>query len=415
VKSNLTVKLIAAVFVLFVCEGIARLGLNIFQTNFQQDWRFQDWRFTSVNYTEVVKQKRSMVEDILLDNGGYIQLDADLGWTVKPNGIEGRPSDGVYNDRLYQANSDGIRSSHEYQRNPSSDVVRVAVFGDSFSHADDVSNDAAWTAVWEQSNSNLEVLNFGVPGFGTDQAYLRYQKEGKEFSPDITVLGIMSENLMRNVNTFVPFYRPDAWPTSKPRFVFAPDGSFTLKENFFRDRSDYQALIDDLPATLLELGEHDWWYNAKYKPGILDNSSLFQLLHYSYIMFRYPWMLDDRSLYKKESEHYKILLEIIQRFSKEVEESGSTPVIVLFPSLEVLEKFRVDGNLMYSPLLDDLDKQSIRYVDVLDGFTKYGGDVDVRGLIPGHNSVIGNEMAARYINEELQVLIESNLTTKQNR
>ena len=411
-KSIIIARLIDTVFVLIICEVIALLGLKVFESHLQQDWRFQ-----VISYEELVKEKIDMVNTLLAEDENhseYIRLDADLGWSVNPNGVALKP----YEDpdpELYRANSQGIRSSHEYQRAPANDVVRVAVFGDSFSHADDVQNDSAWTAVWENSNSNIEVLNFGVPGYGTDQAYLRYQKDGKAFSPDITVLGIMSENLNRNLNHFIPFYRHDAWPNSKPRFEFAPDGTFTLHENVFLTASDYQVLIDDLPATLIKLGEHDWWYNAKYKPSVMDKSGLYRLMHYGYILFRYPWVLDSQDLYNKESEHYKILLEIIHRFSKDALESESIPVIVLFPSLEVLAQYREDGSFAYSPLVDDLKNQSIRYVDILSGFTKYGEHLDVPELVPGHYSITGNKMVARYINEELQSLIESSLINKQNR
>ena len=409
-KSIIVARLINTVFVLIICEVIALLGLKIFQTHLQQDLRFQ-----VINYEELVKGKTYMLNILLAedeDHSGYIRLDADLGWSVNPNGVAFKRYEEI-DYELYRANSQGIRSSHEYQAVPANDVVRVAVFGDSFSHADDVFGDSAWTTVWEKGNSNIEVLNFGVPGYGTDQAYLRYQKDGKAFSPDITVLGIMSENLYRNVNFFIPFYRDDTWPNSKPRFEFAPDGTFTLRENVFRTASDFQVLIDDLPATLKKLGEHDWWYKAKYKPGVMDKSALYRLMHYAYILFRYPSGLDSQGLYNKESEHYKILLQIIQRFSKEVMESGSIPVIVLFPSLEVLAQYREDGSFAYSPLVDDLKNQSIRYVDVLKGFIKYGEALDVPELIPGHYSATGNKMVARYINEALQSLIDDSLTKKQ--
>ena len=358
-----------------------------------------------------------MVNTLLAENEeniGYIRLDADLGWSITPNGIEAGSSEGIDYEQLYRANSQGIRNSHEYQRIPTNDVVRVAVFGDSFSHGDDVQNDAAWTAVWGKSNSNIEVLNFGVPGYGTDQAYLHYQRDGKAFSPDIAVLGIMSENLNRNVNAFISFYGY-GWPNTKPRFEFSDDGAFILHENAFRTPSDYRALIDDLPTTLRKLGEHDWWYNAKYKPGVMDKSSLYRLLHYGYILLQYPWVTDSQGLYNKESEHYKILLQIIQRFSEEALESNSIPVIVLFPAIEVLAQYRQDGSFAYSALVDDLKNQSIRHVDVLNGFIKYGEDLDVPELVPGHYSVTGNKIAARYIDEELQSLIENSLTKKQNR
>ena len=51
-------------------------------------------------------------------------------------------------------------------------------------------------------------MNFGVGGFGLDQAYLRYQKMIREFELPTVLLGFMPENMSRHVNTYRPFYFP---------------------------------------------------------------------------------------------------------------------------------------------------------------------------------------------------------------
>src|SRR5439155_12092273 len=84
-------------------------------------------------------------------------------------------------------------------------VVRIAAFGDSFTHCDGVANSFTWEYLLERLNPALEVLNFGVGGYGTDQALLRYELEGMAFHPHIAILGFLPENIHRVVSVFRSF------------------------------------------------------------------------------------------------------------------------------------------------------------------------------------------------------------------
>ena len=44
----------------------------------------------------------------------------------------------------------------------------------------------------------VEVINFGVPSFGTDQEYLSLREYGMRFSPDLVVLAFYAQNDVRN-------------------------------------------------------------------------------------------------------------------------------------------------------------------------------------------------------------------------
>ena len=92
----------------------------------------------------------------------------------------------------------------------------ISVFGDSFSHADEVDDHEAWTNLLAQS-MRCQVDNFGVPGYGLDQAYLRY----KEASPssEIVILGLYQEMLRRNFAASWTFYNAQKNVSLKPYFV----------------------------------------------------------------------------------------------------------------------------------------------------------------------------------------------------
>ena len=64
------------------------------------------------------------------------------------------------------------------------------------------------------------MLNFGIPGSDPGQALLRYRREGVQYHSSIVLIGAMSENISRMVNTFRPFYfSRSGIPFSKPRFA----------------------------------------------------------------------------------------------------------------------------------------------------------------------------------------------------
>jgi hypothetical protein len=64
------------------------------------------------------------------------------------------------------------------------------------------------------------VRNYGVVGYGTDQAYLRYQHQSSKYSK-IVVLNHLSEDILRNINQFNNLLYPNAEFALKPRFIIA--------------------------------------------------------------------------------------------------------------------------------------------------------------------------------------------------
>ena len=152
--------------------------------------------------------------------------DEMLGWTHKPHAtrLSGKLT----------INGAGLRSQREYSQEPLPDTLRIALFGDSFTQSV-LPDDQAWGNLLEiklnQAGIRTEVLNFGVGGYGMDQAFLRYQHEGQHYSPDIVVFGFQADNLDRNVNIFrkLSYWRSGIL-FSKPRFVLTDQGLELLNQ-----------------------------------------------------------------------------------------------------------------------------------------------------------------------------------------
>ena len=72
------------------------------------------------------------------------------------------------------------------------------------------------------------MANYGQGGYGTDQAYLRFELNNADQAP-INILGIYPDNILRNLNQYRPFLAGPyaSWLAVKPRFVI--DESDELK------------------------------------------------------------------------------------------------------------------------------------------------------------------------------------------
>ena len=108
---------------------------------------------------------------------------------------------------LVQCNRAGLRCRHEVTLARPADTVRVVVVGDSYTAGDGVSNAFRYTDLLEQrllsacGGSGVQVLNFGLPGSGTDQQLLALRELGAGLEYDILVLAPMVENIVRNLDS----------------------------------------------------------------------------------------------------------------------------------------------------------------------------------------------------------------------
>ena len=132
----------------------------------------------------------------------------------------------VPHERGYYAvvtNSRGMRSAREYPSGVRG-ARRILAFGDSFTAADGVSNEERFTDLLEASEEGLEVLNFGLPGSGTDQQLLIYQHLGRHFDGDILLICPLVENINRIAARYRPVIERDGGTT-----LFMPKPYFTLQ------------------------------------------------------------------------------------------------------------------------------------------------------------------------------------------
>jgi hypothetical protein len=120
------------------------------------------------------------------------RLDADLGYVLRP----GARGWSVKEREHYEYISEqGLWDRIHSLKRPA-DTIRIAVVGDSFSEAKQIDEVNAWWAVMEQAlnrrlaaeHRRVEVINFGVAGYGLPQEFVVIQKKVWQYDPQIVLL-----------------------------------------------------------------------------------------------------------------------------------------------------------------------------------------------------------------------------------
>lgn len=370
--------ILIAIFVVIVWEVgclIALWGLD----------RLKGIQYVALSPNELGDNQLQLIERLINGELRYIDHDPMLGWKIKANGTS----------ELYQANSQGIRADREYSEIPGANRIRVSSFGDSFTHGDEVVNAATWQVQWESLDPSYEVINFGVGGYGPDQSYLRYLTQGRHFHSEFVLIGFMSENIFRVVNTFRPFYAEHSGlPLSKPRFVLSNE-ELTALPNPLDVLEGYKTLLREPVPTLATLGSHDWFYQHRYRQSTLDVFSSVRLAK----LLRYEALAKQEFGYQTRSEAFQLSLEISTRFYRNVEGDHSIPVITLFPNKADLVAVTRGDLPGYTSFKAALEERQMRVFDIAGAFPCRQPDAGVQAYFEagGHYSKEANKLIAQYI------------------
>jgi hypothetical protein len=247
----------------------------------------------------------------------------------------------------------------------------VALFGDSFTWGDEVPPEDTYGNALARA-IGCRVANFGVGGYGTDQALLRYEQLKPD--ADLVVLGFFSDDIVRNVNQDRAFLNNRSLGL-KPRFVIRSD-TLELVPLPTLTEAQYSEIGTDA-ATLLP---YDY-----FRPGGPSGVSA----------LRFPYTLSAvralrhyrlRSALRREAsyaEFYRpenssgalaVTTAIMRRFVTIAKDRGQVPFVLLIPDVKDLEWLRRHGTVPYQPLIDSLDAAGVPFVSAAEPLNRYLGD-----------------------------------------
>lgn len=124
----------------------------------------------------------------------YTQYDPDLGWVNLPS---------IYLPNMYgpgkflRTNSQRFRNDHDFTKSVPPGKTRIICSGDSFTLGFGVDNQHTWPQQLAAQSANLETVNMGQGGYGADQVYLWYKRDGAVLDHDIQIFAIISPDVYR--------------------------------------------------------------------------------------------------------------------------------------------------------------------------------------------------------------------------
>jgi hypothetical protein len=335
-------------------------------------------------------KQREIAERMGEEPRGPWAFDAELGWTWRPSAASG--------DGLMRTNALGGRGPREYASEPPAGKRRAVVFGDSFVFCDEVAGEDTFEAQLERLEPDLECLNFGVSGYGTDQALLRFRREGRK-GAELVLLGLLLENAGRNVNRYRPLWSPETGVVmTKPRFVLDPGGALELLPQPYATRAELRAALLD-GTVLARVAAHEYWLERPSFPGASFSSLARLASGYLAYRARKPARLWEDTA----GEPFRVTLALLAAFRREALGSGAREALVLVFGARPEVDLALDGRPYWGALFDELRRLEIPFVDLIAPLAERERAAPEDPLFgDGHLSPSGNAVVARVLQERLR-------------
>ena len=120
--------------------------------------------------------------------------DSQLGWVNMKNR---RVVDRYGPNKNATHNAGGLRATREYTAAIPVGRYRIIFLGDSFTYGVGAGDAGTYAAQLESLAPSIEAVNMGVAGYGVDQMYLSYMREGGRLDTNLLVLAFIGDDLRR--------------------------------------------------------------------------------------------------------------------------------------------------------------------------------------------------------------------------
>jgi hypothetical protein len=334
----------------------------------------KNWKMTKDRYRNLLEKADGDLS--------YLVYDERMGWSVGPRRHSA--------NGLYHSSEEGLRSQHEGGSfTMAQGKTSIALIGDSYTFGEEVRYEESWGYYLGQMlGDGVQILNFGVPGYGLDQAYLRYEKDAKRWKAKVAIFGLFSHDFQRTMTVY-PFLAHPRWemPFSKPRFIVHGDDVDILNQPALRPEATFSHdSIQRLPFLDRDYGyKWDEWQTRFY-----NSSYLFRL--FVSLFPRSSSGTPDVSL----EEVVSINASILKRFVKSAAEEGTIPVMVYFPGRMELRRSNSPPAFVKSTLQD----LSMGYVDPTPCLLQL--NPRDRFMPGGHYTPAGNAAVAKCLSPAVQ-------------
>jgi len=281
----------------------------------------------------------------------------------------------------------------------------ATAYGDSFVWGYGVPTGKGWV---EEVSRQLgcRISNFAVPGYGIDQALIRFRRNAADTAP-VVLLGIYPQDVMRDVNQYRAFIGfPIDAGLVKGRFVLTQTGALkwiarpALNRERFIELNRQPSKI--VPSDGLLPGSDDG-------PVARDLSFTWTLLKFEFARLRgRPLPINAFLTPGDPSGAFELSIALVDAFHDVANQRRQKLLVVMLPGSSSLRQKRKSGTFEYDALRHKIESHGIEVLDL--GpllLTKRQGqgfcDLFIeRNACDGHYSEVGNRVVADIVASELR-------------
>ncbi len=347
-------RLLAVFLILVLIEGFASLGMFV--------------------YDIFAYGRRPLAER------NYTQYDEQLGWVSTPDTVV----EDLYGPgRTVTINKQSLRATQEFAKEVPPGKTRVLCTGDSFTFGYGVGDGDSWCSQLDRLAPQFEVLNMGQGGYGFDQSFLWYQRDGFNLPHDVhlVALGIVQLDRM-SYDSFLGYGKP----------------TLKLESN--------RLVADHVPVPR----------RAFHVPWLTQNTELLKSCRTIRLATRISGAQSRNPTPVMDSSKVGMLLmRAIEAMQAVDRQQGCQLVVVWLPRME--ECLSPESDSMRSGLLGEIRQKGVPIIDLVDQFRTLRPEV-IRGLYirdddphvdfpgaAGHYTVEGNRFVAERLMVDLPRLL----------
>jgi len=145
----------------------------------------------------------------------HSQYDAELGWSHRP----GLRIESMYGDKTrFTTNAQGFRARENFAKGVPPGKHRVVALGDSFTMGYGVGDESTYPSQMQALCPVLQTVNMGQGGYGADQAYLWYKRDGVKLDANVLLFAVVAEDFYRmSGDSFIGYGKPVPFNQSRLR------------------------------------------------------------------------------------------------------------------------------------------------------------------------------------------------------
>jgi hypothetical protein len=300
----------------------------------------------------------------------FCRFDHELGWAPLENV--------TYAEKgfLVHQNQFGLRASDDIQLKNASRRKRLLVLGDSYVWGVGATQEKLFTAP-EVYRTDDEIINGGVSGYGTDQEYLFYLREGQKFDVDQVVVAFTLYNdVENNLNSRQYSYLKPYFTLNAGQLVLHNDRvRCSMVENFFRAMKRESRFFD------------------------LCNEGVHALIRTLLRKHQKP-LEADVVVTEADRKGIELTLAIIKKLKEAVEARHAELYVVFIPYKPRIEQ-HLPGNHPFAPLLaKGLTRMGITYREPYPEFLKSAiSGVDPFKPADMHFNAAGHALFAKFVTD----------------